>query len=95
MNRIEKRAYLILKQQGYLIEKPVRVKWHAIDFFGCWDFIACSSNEIRFIQVSAVKWSNRPIEYREKLLKFPKPPCVKREYWWWNKKEKKFEITQL
>jgi hypothetical protein len=95
MNRVEKRAYEILKQQGYLVEKPVRVKWHGIDFFGCWDFIACNSQEIKFIQVSSVKWTNRPIEYREKLKNFPAPPWVKREYWWWNKKEKKFEITQF
>jgi hypothetical protein len=95
MNRIEKKVYLILKQQGYLVEKPVRVKWHAIDFFGCWDFIAVNNQEIRFIQVSSLKWTNRPIEYREKLLKFPKPPCVKKEYWFYNRKTKQFEIIQL
>jgi hypothetical protein len=95
MNRTEKRAYLILKQQGYLVEKPVRVKWHGIDFFGCWDFIVCNNQEIKFIQVSAVKWTNRPIEYREQLENFPTPLPSKKEYWWWNKKRGEFEIMEI
>jgi hypothetical protein len=95
MNRTEKKAYEILKQQGYLVEKPIRVRWHSIDFFNCWDFIAVNDQEIKFIQVSSVKWTNRPIEYREKLQKFPAPPSAKKEYWWWNKRSKKFEVIQL
>jgi len=95
MNRIEKKAYQILKERGYLVEKPVRVKWHSVDFFGCWDFIACSDGEIRFIQVSSVKWTSRNKDYREKLEKFPCPPNCSKEYWYYNRKKKVFEIMQL
>jgi hypothetical protein len=95
MNRTEKKAYEILKSQGYRIEKPVRVKFHSVDLWNAWDFACINEKEVRLIQVSSVKWTNRPIEYREKLLKFPKPPCVKKEYWFYNRKTKQFEITQL
>jgi len=92
MNRIEKKAYQILLNQGYLVEKPRRVKWLPQDYFNCFDFIAVNDKEIRFIQVSKVPWTRRNLEYRERFENFPCPPNCRKEYWTFNRKTGDFEI---
>ena len=95
MNKTEKKAYEILTKQGYLVEKPIRVKYQREDFFNLWDFIAVNEKEIRFIQVSEKYLSERTKEYQANFYNFPLPLKITKEYWRWDKKNKRFIITGI
>lgn len=92
---IERKAQDLLQREGYWIEKARRAKFQPQDLFGCWDLMAVGKKEIRFIQVSSERFSSRSRADRERMLAFPKPPFVSKEYWRWNEKANKFEITAL
>lgn len=95
MNKTEKRAYEILKKQGYQVEKPIRVKYQREDFFNLWDFIAINEQQLRFIQVSEKYLSERTKEYQANFYNFPLPTKLSKEYWRWDKKNKRFVITGI
>lgn len=95
MNKTEKIAYGQLRAQGYLVEKPVRTKWHRVDLFGIWDFIAIDEKEVRFIQVSEKYFTQKPKAEQDEMLNFPAPPGAKKEYWHWNEKLRNFIITLI
>jgi hypothetical protein len=95
MNKIEKKAYLRLIDQGYLVEKAIKTKWHRTDLFSCWDFIAINDHHIRFIQVSTKYFTERKKEDQEAMLNFPQPPCVTCEYWHWQRGKKEPRITLI
>ena len=90
MTKSEKNAYQILKNEGYLVERPVRTRWHRIDFFNLFDFIAVKEDKIRFIQVGVKYLSERPKEWQERFKNFPLPPNSTKEYWRWDRKKKVF-----
>ena len=92
---IERKAQDILSREGYWIEKARRAKFQPQDLFGCWDLMAVSKKEIRFIQVSSERFSSRSRAGKERMLAFPKPPYSSKEYWRWNEKADKFEIMAL
>lgn len=93
--RIEKKAQDILDGQKYWVEKARRQRYHAQDLFGCWDLIAVSRKHIRFIQVSSEPFGSRSRADKERMLAFPRPPHIRKEYWRWDKKKKAFTITNL
>jgi hypothetical protein len=80
-DKAQKLIAKFFKDSGYLVEIPVRSKWHREDFFNAWDIIAIKENEIRFIQISTVAFYRRGIEYKKKLADFPSGHWSK-EYWW-------------
>lgn len=85
MNKVEKKSYDILVRQGYLVEKPIKTKWHRVDLWGIWDLVAVNNHHIRFIQVSAKYFTSKPRADQEAMFNFPEPfNCVK-EYWHWKK----------
>jgi hypothetical protein len=90
---IEKKAQDIIIRKGYWIEKARCAKFQSQDLFGCWDLVAVGKKEIRFIQVSSERFSSRSRADKERMLAFPKPPHTSKEYWRWNEKNDKFEIT--
>ena len=90
---IEQKAQEIIAQEGYWIEKARRAKFQPQDLFGCWDLLAVGKKEIRFIQVSTERFSSRSRSDQERMLAFPKPPGATKEYWRWNEKITKFEIS--
>lgn len=92
---LEKKAEKQLKEQGYWVEKAKRVRFQPVDFWGCWDLIAINQKEIRFIQVSDVKFYNRSRKEKELLLAFPRPPYTSKEYWHYEKVGKKFKVQKL
>lgn len=92
---IEQKAQAILAEQGYWIEKARRAKFQPQDLFGCWDLMAVGKKEIRFIQVSSERFSSRSRADQERMLAFPRPVSTSKEYWRWNEKTDKFEITSI
>lgn len=92
---IEKKAQDALAKDGYWLEKARRMRFQAQDLFGCWDLIAVSRKEIRFVQVSSEPFGSRSRADKERMLAFPKPPGSQKEYWRWNEKKKQFEITTI
>ena len=95
MNKVEKKAFDLLEADGYLIEKPVKTAWHRQDFFNLWDMIALKPKEkLRFIQVSVMK-RYQGSNYKKDFKGFPIPLCehISKEYWFFNRKTKEFEIT--
>jgi len=95
MNKIEKKAYEELKKRGFIVEKVIRTKWHRIDFFGCFDFIAVKKDRVLFVQVSSRYLSSRPQELQRKLRTFSCPRSCFKQYWRWDKKHKTFDITSI
>lgn len=93
MNKTEKRAYKTLIDTGYLVEYPVKTKWHRVDFFGMWDFIAVNKEEIRFIQVSSRYFTDRKKEDQDAMLNFPVPKNAWKEYWHYKGKPPILKIT--
>jgi hypothetical protein len=89
----EKKAQDILAGRKYWIEKARRMRFQTQDLFGCWDLMAVSRKEIRFIQVSSEPFGSRSRADKEHMLAFPKPPGSTKEYWRWNEKKKEFEIA--
>lgn len=79
-DKAQKLAAEMLRKQGYLLETPVRSKWHREDFFNAWDIIAIKKNELRFIQVSTLPLYDRGVAYKKKLKAFPTGNWTK-EYW--------------
>jgi len=71
------------------------VRWHRVDLFGLWDFIAVNSKEVRFIQVSKKYFSQKPKEDQRKMVNFPCPPCCTKEYWRWDDKKQKFFRSKI
>ena len=92
---IEKKAQDIISQEGYWIEKARAAKFQPQDLFGCWDLVAVGKKEIRFIQVSSERFSSRSRADQERMFAFPRPPHTSKEYWRWNEKTDKFEITTI
>lgn len=90
---IEQKAQDIIAREGYWIEKARHAKFQPQDLFGCWDLLAVGKKEIRFIQVSTERFSSRSRSDQERMLAFPKPPGATKEYWRWNEKITKFEIS--
>lgn len=87
--KIEKIAFENLKRKKFLVWKPIRVKFHSQDIFGCFDIVALSRKELRFIQVQ----KNRKRVYKvKKIFKLPKPKKISYELWVYNEKDKKFKI---
>jgi hypothetical protein len=76
----QKLAAELLRKQGYLVETPIRTKWHREDFFSAWDIIAVKKNKLRFIQVSTLPLYDRGVAYKKKLKDFPVGNWTK-EYW--------------
>lgn len=89
----EKKAQDILSEQGYWVEKARRMRFQVQDLFGCWDLMAVSKKEIRFVQVSSEPFGSRSRADKEHMLAFPKPPGSCKEYWRWDQKKKEFEIA--
>ena len=91
----ERKAYDIILQEGYWIEKARVAKFQPHDLFGCWDLVAVDKKNIRFIQVSTERFSSRSRANQERMMAFPKPPHTSKEYWRWNVKKDKFEIITI
>jgi len=77
----EKQAAKELREQGYLVETPIRSRWGREDFWSCWDAIAIKHNEIRFIQISTKPLYDRGIAAKKKYADFPKGKCWTKEFW--------------
>lgn len=91
----EKKAQDILTKQGYWVEKARRMRFQAQDLFGCWDLVAVSRKEVRFVQVSSEPFGSRSRADKEHMLAFPKPPGSSKEYWRWDQKKKEFAIQTI
>lgn len=87
--QIEKLACDQLKQQEYLVWKPVRVRFHSQDIFGIFDVIALSEKELKLIQVQMNR--NRPYKNRN-FIKLPKPKKISFELWVFKPEKKQFQI---
>lgn len=81
-----------LQDQGYITDFAKKVRYATQDFFGCWDIIAIHPKKktIRFVQVSANRWTKRDWVYRRKLMAFPKLKFATCEYW--TKKDGQWDI---
>jgi len=95
MNSTERKAYQRLINQGYLVEKPIRTRWHRTDLFGIWDFIAVKNTHIRFIQVSTRYFTDKPKKDQDQMLNFPQPPHSTKEFWHWPKRKGSPRITLI
>ena len=103
MNKWEKMAFTELEKQGYVVEHSINrslfVKGHYIslrnDLFGLWDLIGTNKQEIIFIQVSVKYMSQKKQEDEDAMKAFPVPPCCRKEFWRYNRKYKRFDITIL
>ncbi|GIW67169.1 MAG: hypothetical protein KatS3mg096_037 [Candidatus Parcubacteria bacterium] len=90
--RIEKIAFEELKNDKFLVWKPVRVKFHSQDIFGLFDLIALNKKELKLIQVQ--KQRKRPYKIK-KIFKLPKPKKISYELWIYNPKSKNFKKFML
>jgi Holliday junction resolvase-like predicted endonuclease len=54
-NRRELEARKMLEEQGYLVDKKPRTKWHSPDLFGMFDLLAIKGDECLLIQVKSNK----------------------------------------
>jgi len=95
MNLIERKIYQRLIDQGYLVERPIRTRWHKTDLFGIWDFIAIKNTHIRFIQVSRKYFTQKSKRDQDQMLNFPRPPYSTKEYWHWPKRKKSPRIILI
>jgi len=92
MHYLEKKAINLLKKQGYKVEKYPKVKYQRQDFLGLFDIMAIKPDHIRFIQVSAIKFSQRSKEFKQKWFEIKLPECCQKEYWFWEKRLRQFLI---
>jgi hypothetical protein len=72
-NRHQNSCRKALEAEGWKVYVAVRVKYHEIDIFGCWDLIAYKQGFFRFIQVKSNVVDK---ESREKIKKFVVPYWV-------------------
>lgn len=87
--KIEKIAFDNLKKKKFLAWKPIRVKFHSQDIFGCFDIVALNKKELKFIQVQ----KGRKRFYKvKKIFKLPRPLKISYELWVYDDKEKKFKV---
>jgi len=88
--RIVDKAAELLEKANYKVEKAPH-SWYKKDYFGLWDIIAVSKEQIRFIQITSNTIRNR--KKLEKIYDFEIPiHFATKEIWIWKHKRKKFEI---
>lgn len=96
MNKTERRTYDQLKRLYDYVQGPLpRTKWGQKDLFNCWDFMAIDKDGGLFVQVSETQLYNRGKDYKKKLEAFPKPKGFRKQYWFWDKKDKEFRVKEL
>jgi len=95
MNRTEKKAKEILEGQYAHVQGPMpRAKWTENDHFGLFDFIVFSKDKGALVQVSTKYLSQRPKCWQARFTEFECPSNIKKQYWRWDKKRKKFIIDE-
>ena len=91
--RNEARCKKELIEDGYQVESVKRLRYGPTDFWGIFDVIAVSSEQIRFIQVKSNRREERWLRERIRAFRCPdscsKEVCVNYDYKGW----KKWRIT--
>lgn len=81
-DRIENRAKKELETKGYEVERKIKLRWGAKDFWNRFDLVAVSKDRIRFVQLT--NNANKPLKVRKHISKFQCPNSVcSKEIWIW------------
>ena len=90
--RVEKACVDVLKAEGYLIWKTIRVQFQNIDLFGLFDVVALhpEGQHIKFIQCKSNRVDNTTRD-AIKALKMP-TSCEK---WIWIWKDRKYWVKEF
>ena len=89
--RVEKACADVLKEEGYIIWKTIRVQYQNIDLFGLFDVVALhpAGEHIKFIQCKSNRVDNKTRD-AIKALKMP----LSCEKWIWIWKDRKYWIKE-
>lgn len=89
-----KKAVDELKQNGWVVWYPAKIRFKQNDVFGIIDLLALKGKKMRYIQLTTPANVSR---CRKKILAFFKKERVKLpvEIWHWSKRSKKFKIERL
>ena len=91
---LRKKATQLLKNEGWVVWFPKKVKFWETDIFGVYDILAVRKNKLRFIQITTLpNLSAR----RKKIQNFliPNEVNIPSEIWAYDKKKKKFKIEKV
>ena len=80
-NANEKRTIAYYENLGYQVETTKRGKYSGSDFFGLFDHLVISANDVRLVQTKTNVLPSP--KYREKIKAFIVPPCIIKEIIVW------------
>ena len=95
------RPYLNTNAKGARLERRTRDRLELVQYqvtraggsLGAWDLIAIGALDVLLVQVKANIWPG-PLE-REKMERFPQPPCVQKQIWRWDDRVREPRIKVL
>jgi len=61
-----------LEKSGYIVWKPVKIKYHSGDIFGLFDLLAVNPNTGRFIFIQVKSNKNHVYEAKKRIEEFAK-----------------------